>query len=225
MIFFDLDGTLIDHDYAVRKALTTMLSKQNIKTSMNEDEVYHLWNKTLENYYNLYLQGKLSHSEQRRERMKAFYNHFNVTLSDIEVEKVFYVYLSSYERNWLLYDDVLDILNSLNDRRLGIISNGALQQQANKLKKTELDDYFEILVTSQEIGIAKPNKDIFLHACTKAEVNIKDCIYIGDRWETDALGSREAGMKAIWLDRSGNYRKVRNSIDVITSLWELKGIL
>ncbi|MBS4538774.1 HAD family hydrolase [Clostridium sp. D2Q-11] len=225
MIFFDLDGTLLDHDSAVKKALIRMIKVKSIDWGYGEEEVYKVWSENLEKYYELYLKGKLSHSEQRVERMKAFYKKFDVDLSDEEVEESFNTYLEAYENNWRLYEDVIECLSNLRSSQLGIISNGYFPQQTDKLKNTGIFDLFKVIVTSNELGIAKPKREIFLHACEKAQVNVQDCIYIGDRWDADAIGSSEAGMKAIWLDRAGTYNGSKDNIEVINTLKELSPLL
>ncbi|MCP4047544.1 MAG: HAD family hydrolase, partial [Gammaproteobacteria bacterium] len=50
----------------------------------------------------------------------------------------------------------------------------------------------------------KPNPEIFNLAMQKANVEPQACIYVGDNYYDDAVGSSEAGMRALILNRFGN---------------------
>ena len=109
-------------------------------------------------------------------------------------------------------------LDALNGMRLGMISNGNADQQRRKLKATEIDQRFEIVVISSEVGIAKPDAGIFHEACRQMNVNPSDCIMVGDNWDRDVLGARLAGLRAIWLCRD---REMLGNQAGIASLYEL----
>jgi putative hydrolase of the HAD superfamily len=63
--------------------------------------------------------------------------------------------------------------------------------------------------------------------CSKSGKNIHECFYVGDRMDTDAIGSKRAGMIGIWLNRKGELipDDVRTEIMVIETLGELRGKL
>ncbi|GAB6615192.1 hypothetical protein bcgnr5391_18720 [Bacillus cereus] len=48
---------------------------------------------------------------------------------------------------------------------------------------------------------------------------MKDCYYIGDRLETDAISSIAAGMQGIWLNRDNS--QLKYDIPTICSLHEI----
>ena len=83
----------------------------------------------------------------------------------------------------------------------GIISNGDKTQQRQKLKKTGIDHYFSTVVISGDIGVSKPDPEIFLHACKLADKNPSDCYYIGDRVDIDAKAAIDEWLKGVWLNR------------------------
>lgn len=231
MIFFDLDGTLIDHDAAVKEALNDLLQVNQVRSNLSISEIYHLWQEILERNYNLYLEGKLTHEAQRLNRITDFYATFGKKVTEAEAQKLLKYYIKSYEENWRLYDDVMPCLEELNNERLAIISNGYYHQQLDKLRKTGIHEYFEFVVTSSEFGKAKPERDIFEFACQKAKVKPKHALYIGDRYETDALGSYHANMIGIWLNRSSENSIEKSTLSthegvfVISSLRELQPLM
>ena len=56
-------------------------------------------------------------------------------------------------------------------------------------------DFFKYIFTSSELGISKPDPEIFHRTVLQSNLEMKDCYYIGDRLETDAISSIAAGCK------------------------------
>lgn len=105
------------------------------------------------------------------------------------------------EENGQLYPDVIPLLERYKDTKKGIISNGDKNQQRQKLKKAGIDKYFDVVVISDDIGISKPDPEIFLHAAAAAGKDPSQCWYIGDKVDTDAKAAMDAGFTGVWLNR------------------------
>lgn len=225
MIFFDIDGTLLDYELAEKNGILDFFREHNPIFSGKEFEASKLWNQLSEQYFNQFLSNTLSFQEQQRLRMLHLFQKYGVLLTNEEADEKFSLYLSLYIENWTVYKDVVYVLDSLKQKGypLGIISNGNYEQQIEKLHRLHILHYFDPVITSSEIGVAKPNIAIFQTASMKAKCQIQDCYYIGDRLETDALSSKKAGMHGIWLDRSN--KKQQCSVLTIQSLYELIHIL
>ncbi|MBN1684708.1 MAG: HAD family hydrolase [Gammaproteobacteria bacterium] len=225
MIFFDIDDTLLDHQKAVKNALTHFNlfgrgKSRPVPTIFNK--YFNLWIQLSEKYYALYLSHQLTFQEQRRLRVQEFFLNFNIKLSNKEADEQFERFLHSYEKGWQAFDDVMPCLNQLKSLkfRLGIISNGNESQQYKKLEKLKLLDYFNPIVISEDLGVSKPDPRIFQEAAKCAQKPINECIYIGDRLESDAVGSVAAGMRGIWLNREGK-KNNNNTVVIIKTLDEL----
>jgi putative hydrolase of the HAD superfamily len=83
--------------------------------------------------------------------------------------------------------------------KLGVITNGAGQTQRRKIENAGLNsvipaDHFWI---SEEIGISKPNPDLFLLAIKKMRLLPRNCLFVGDQSEMDIAGARAAGLRAV----------------------------
>jgi FMN phosphatase YigB (HAD superfamily) len=61
-------------------------------------------------------------------------------------------------------------------------------------------------------------------SCRDAGVAWRDAVYIGDAYETDALGARRAGLHGVWLDRTQS-RRADHESRVICGLGELADLL
>ncbi len=108
--------------------------------------------------------------------------------------------------------------------QLGIISNGDKYQQRQKLRDLKIIERFEVIVISDDIGISKPNPEIFWYGCKKAKENLAKCYYVGDNLHTDAKAASEAGLKGIWLNREQEKRKDEAIIEV-SALYQLPKVI
>ncbi|MCW1237948.1 HAD family hydrolase [Bacillus pretiosus] len=220
MIFFDIDGTLLDYDTAEKNGISHFFQKYNDIFSGNELEATKLWHELSEQYFNKFLSKELSFQDQQRLRMSHLFKAYGVDLSFEKSQHRFNQYIELYKNNWTLFEDVLYTLQTLQQRghSLGIISNGDYEQQIEKLTALNILQYFKYIFTSSEIGISKPDPEIFHRAVLQSNLEMKDCYYIGDRLETDAISSTTAGMHGIWLNR--NSSQLKHDVTTIHSLHE-----
>ncbi|MGE7870146.1 HAD family hydrolase [Bacillus paramycoides] len=221
MIFFDIDGTLLDYDAAGRNGISHFFQKYNDIFLGNELEATKLWHELSEQYFNKFLSNQLSFHEQQALRMYHLFKAYEVHLSLKESKQRFNQYIELYKKNWIAFEDVLYTLQSLKQKgySLGIISNGDYEQQIEKLTALNILQYFSYIFTSSKIGISKPDPAIFQMAGLQSNFELKDCYYIGDRLETDAISSTIAGMQGIWLNRDNSQLKC--DIPTICSLHEI----
>lgn len=224
MIFFDLDGTLLDHKSSEFLGVKAFYREYKHETMHDEETFYNLWCQASDKHFNRYLKSEITFNQQRIERIKDVFSYSGIKLSDKDAEIRFATYLNKYEENWKPYDDVIPCLQELTGYKLGIISNGDLEQQSLKLERLGIKNYFVSIITAGEVGIAKPNIKLFEIACSRVNESPKDCYYIGDDLKTDIFPSREIGMHGIWLNRN-NGQLDFSDINMINSLKNLKSIL
>lgn len=102
------------------------------------------------------------------------------------------------------YPEVVDVLTTLreDDYRLGIVSNWSWNLR-ERVSQMELDGYFETIWASAYAGCNKPHPDIFEQALVEIGVSADRALYVGDNYEHDVVGARNAGIEAALLDREG----------------------
>lgn len=106
------------------------------------------------------------------------------------------------------YEDVLPGLLHLNDKLLvGSISNGNAD-----LKAIGLSHHFKVSVAAHELGVAKPDAAIFLEACRLLDVAPADAVYVGDDVLLDVQGAQRAGLRAVWMNRTGSTRHLEHAV-------------
>ncbi len=111
----------------------------------------------------------------------------------------------------VLFEDVLPALGSLRDRGLilGLISNVDSDIKPS-LEKLGLLPLLRVVVTSLDSGYVKPHPEIFKEAARRAGVSPAESVYIGDQYQIDVIGAKNAGMRGILLDRGGYFKDTIN---------------
>ena len=224
VIFFDIDGTLLDNARAERLAAGAFQRDHCGLFPESSQEFVARWGQITQRHIQRYLAGEITFQGQRRARLQELFKRHR-TIDDDEADKLFASYLKQYEENWKLFPDVKPCLKDLSGETMGIISNGDSEQQRQKLTTLGISGCFAIVVISGEIGISKPDSGIFRAACQAANESPEACWYVGDSFRTDVLGSRQVGMRGVWLNRSGNESAIDNNYVTISSLSELKAVV
>ena len=140
---------------------------------------------------------------------------------------MFAAYERAYERAWRCFDDVAEALSKLHGQRLAVLTNGEAAQQRRKLAATSIGHFFEAVVASSELGVAKPQAEAFHRACEKIGVRPNECWYVGDNLDGDAVASARAGLRGVWLNREHLARvdPLPPGVDVLVSLKDLPALL
>ena len=178
MIFFDIDGTLVDHKGAERAAALAFQKEHAVVFPEQSDEFIRRWKAVADKQLRRYFAGEVSFQEQRRARLRELFA-VHSDLTDDEANDLFSGYLKRYEEHWSLYPDVLPCFAKLEGQRLGIISNGDSQQR-DKLRKLRIAERFSVVLISGDINCSKPDAGMFHTACKAAHENSETCVYVGD---------------------------------------------
>jgi putative hydrolase of the HAD superfamily len=218
MIFFDIDGTLVDHKGAERAAALAFHMDHTERFHESPESFLDLWQSLADKHVQRYLAGQVSFQGQRRARIRDLFGDHEMT--DGEADIIFAKYLHRYEENWRLFGDVAPCLQEMTDVNLGIISNGDSQQQRAKLGTLGIASHFSTVLISGDINTAKPDCGIFAAACRAEGLRPDECVYVGDDLDVDARGSVRAGMRGIWLNRNG--KPCPDGVEMITTLRELR---
>jgi putative hydrolase of the HAD superfamily len=108
------------------------------------------------------------------------------------------------EPYWLPFEGVKEVLDELKHRSIGrgIISNWDWTAR-DVLTAAGLIDYFDHLIISSEVDCNKPDARIFNLALQSASISAGECLYVGDNYYDDAVGSRRVGMETMIINRFG----------------------
>ncbi len=156
-VLFDLDNTLFDHQASSREGLGAFMRRLGLERT---SELEQRWFEIEQACYNRFLSGEISFQDQRRERLRQFLPEAGHPPGDEEagLDKLFAVYLRSYENAWTAFPDAAPTLRRLRSlgMRVGIITNGNHEQQSMKITRIGLEPLIDVLFTSGQMGHAKP---------------------------------------------------------------------
>jgi putative hydrolase of the HAD superfamily len=131
--------------------------------------------------------------------------HLGVSVNVCELNAQWETIKSKIDDYWLPYKGISTMLDGLKQKSigLGVISNWDCTAR-DILSVAGLIDYFEPIIISCEVNCSKPDPAIFNLALQKAAISARDCIYIGDNYYDDAVGSQKVGMPALIINRFGS---------------------
>ena len=96
-----------------------------------------------------------------------------------------------------------DMVDYLKHRgyRLHVCTNGSTAEQREKLELTGLSANFSTLITSEDVGVEKPDAHFFGEALRRTGASAATTLVIGDNFDTDMLGALRAGIDAMLFNR------------------------
>ena len=107
---------------------------------------------------------------------------------------------------------------------LAVVSNAISEVPRHALRKCDLEKYFDSVTVSRDIGIRKPDPEIFRFTLSNLGIENHEAIHVGDSLKEDIKGAKDAGMKAIWVMDSDE-EIVAQPDYTIHSLQELTSLL
>lgn len=101
--------------------------------------------------------------------------------------------------------NVMNMLNALYGKvKMGIITNGLEALQQKRLENTGTTKFFETVVVSEVVGVAKPNAKIFEYAFEKiGNIDKSQILMVGDTLSSDILGANGVGIDSCWFNHTG----------------------
>ena len=162
-VFFDLDHTLWDFEKNSDLTFQKIFKKQKIELNLNDFlEVYKPLNLQ---YWRLYREEKVTKSELRYQRLKKTFDAVNYTISDVLIDEIADQYIEYLPHFNYLFDGTFEILDYLKEKYvLHIITNGFEEVQTKKMESSKILHYFDAIITSESVGVKKPNPKVFHHA-------------------------------------------------------------
>ncbi|MDA0129424.1 pyrimidine 5'-nucleotidase [Vibrio sp. MarTm2] len=217
-ILFDADETLFHFD--AFKGMQLMFSRKGVDFTEQDFAHYQTVNKPL---WVDYQDGKITADELKHTRFTEWANKLGTTTSELNS-----AFLDAMADICTMLPGAQELIESLHGKaRLGIITNGFTELQAIRLERTGMTHYFDHVIISEEVGVAKPDVGIFQYAHEKIGSPCKSKILmVGDNPHSDILGGINFGIETCWLNHSGeaNIPGIGPNYQV-ESLHELKSIL
>lgn len=235
-VLFDVDDTLVDTRGAFRHALASVAT--DYLGDVDHDELVRVWRDDVNGWYRAHTRGEMTHREQRHRRANDLHEIFGGPwLDDAAYEQWDAAFERHFRDGWAAHDDAAPVLDALDAAGVpyGGLSNAALEYQQLKLAACGLGR-LPMLVGVDTIGVGKPDARVYALACERLGVDPAEVAYVGDEFDVDPLGARDAGLGlGVWIERPGAHSRdvdglagdgvPRDGLVRIGTLADLPGVL
>jgi|GEM_PF-130368 len=191
-VLFDADETLFRFDDF--RGLKRMFSAFGVEFNEAHYKDYKTLNHQL---WVDYQNQKITIQQLKQERFHSWSERLNCSADDLNS-----AFLRAMSEICEPLDGAIDLLNHLRGQvKLGIITNGFTEWQQMRLERLCLSGHFDLLVTSEEAGVAKPNRVIFDYAFSRmGAVSPEQVLMVGDNLLSDIQGGISAGFHTCWFN-------------------------
>ncbi len=224
LLIFDADKTLYDFDATEKFALENVFRAFGLP--YKEEVHLKLFHEINKQIWAEFERKEISADELKPERFRRFFNR--IGNDEIEPKKFSDVYLSFLAKNNELLPGAKKIIHELSaDFKLVLLTNGLSFVQNFRLNSSELREYFDALIISEDVGLVKPDPQIFSLIFEELDFNDKEkTLMVGDNLSSDILGGINFGIDTCWF----NPAKKENNTDItptyeISRLYQLKSII
>ncbi len=210
-ILFDVDDTLLDFTSAAREAFSSML----VDLGLPEQEGYFL----------LY---KVCNHEAWRKTFADFKDRAGLS-KEMDPLAMNAAYMENLIRHTAPLEGALEILETLQSKkvRMGIITNGLKEVQRPRIRRVGMEKFFDVVLVSDEIGLAKP--DIRFFALAHEAMGLPDkekVLVVGDSYASDITGAKNYAFPSCWFNPHAQSLPQAEVPDFeIRSLQELIGLV
>lgn len=200
-VLFDLDDTLFDHGGCARCALEAVHTLHAPWARVPFDRVAAAHARILETLHREVVAGRLTIDEAREARFRQLLADTGADDDPAIARAAAARYRAEYIAARRAVAGAVALLEALHARMpVGIVSNNILAEQEEKLRACGLAPHVDVLVVSEEAGVAKPDPAIFQIAVERLGRRPADVVMVGDSWEADVMGARAAGITPVWFN-------------------------
>jgi putative hydrolase of the HAD superfamily len=210
-VIFDYIGTLVNC-----KGYTMDASKENLYLALAAEGFDVSKSNFLQAYDLAHEKYRVIRFEQLREVTNAVWVAealsnlgFEVTADDSRIRCALNVFFKAYVDTFELRDGAKKLLKRAGQQcKIGLISNFTHAPVIHKsLRRLGINTFFNVVVVSDEVGWRKPSPKIFDDALNRLGIRAKEAVYIGDSPIEDIKGTKEAGLKTIFVQSQFNTLK------------------
>ncbi|WP_160680138.1 YjjG family noncanonical pyrimidine nucleotidase [Clostridium sp. C8-1-8] len=223
IIIFDADETLFDFKKSERDAFKNAMLEFEIEYDENHHlKIYSEINSVI---WKEFENGIITQEKLKVERFKRLADRLNINFDEYSFAKSYMKHLANAS---FVYEDSIELVESLHKNyRLAIVTNGLKEVQNKRIKQSIISKYFEDVVISEEVKVAKPDPKIFEIALNNLNhVDKSKVLMVGDSLTSDIKGGFNFGIDTCWY----NPNKIVNRTDIeptyeISELSQLKEII
>ena len=205
-LILDIDDTLVDTDAALRTAArAAALEVWPTSNATVREGFAELFLSDPEGVFGRYTAGELRFHEMRKARIAVAAERSGLLWEARRYRRFCSGFDPAFAAAQHLFSDAMPAVEAAERWGIAVVllTNSSSPATRMKLQVLGVSDRFERVVTTDTLGVGKPDPSVFLHACELAGVAPEACVAVGDNYATDVAAARDAGLRGLWLDRSG----------------------
>ena len=202
-VLFDLDDTLHDDTTAYRSAARAVAEIVAREHQIDPQALVDAYDGAAMGFWSSLTTEHLTRAiGDERERM--WYEALRlVGIDDRELaRRAATAYVEARADVLELSPGAADVLDALRERgcKLGLVTNGFAETHHDKIDRLGLRARMDAFFLADEVGMVKPDPELFLHACRTLGSVPERTAMVGDRYERDVRGARDAGLFTVLID-------------------------
>lgn len=207
VILFDADETLFDFKRSEIEAFRNTIIEFGV--AYDEELYFNTYREINSSIWRELENGLITMEKLKVERFKRFLNKLNMDFDENDFANSYMKHLGNSS---LLLDGAVEFIEDIHNKFIiSIVTNGLTSVQENRIKKSIIAKYFKDIVISEQLGISKPNPDIFEHAIGNlGNFNKDEILMVGDNLNSDIRGGINYNIDTCWF----NPNKLENSTEL-----------
>lgn len=201
VILWDIDGTLLDFHQAERAAIRSLFQKFGL--GVCTDAMLAHYSAINAGFWRRLEAGELTKPQVLTGRFMEFFSIYGLDTGCVEDFNA--AYQLALGDTVCFYPNALETLLALKGKVLQCaVTNGTVIAQKKKLALSGLDQIFDHIFISDEVGIDKPNLAFFDAVWEKIGLFAPgEVLIVGDSLTSDIRGGNNAGIMTCWFNPKG----------------------
>lgn len=196
-VILDFDGTIIDSNFAWKKAFTNVLT--NLGLDIPKDDITITGASLKDNWDALISKYNLKIDKTFEELRSFTYNEYKKLIPGIG-----------------LIDGASEFIENLkySGAQVALATNTSWEVVDEIIKNLEIEHFFDYITTGDEVLYHKPDPEIYIKAAEKMNLEPVDCLVI-ENTEIGVRAAKEAGMKVVAISTESENSDSLSQADLV----------
>ena len=211
VLTFDCYGTLVDWESAIIRYLQPVLISHDV----------HVFDGTILEFYSEWEPLEQDAGGSYRDVLGRVMSRYGARLAFTPTKEESLGFVNAIAKA-APFDDTVESLAKLAEHfKLAIISN--TDKDLIELTLQSIPTEFSKVLTAQELGAYKPNREMMQRAFDQISPNEKRVLHVAQSRFHDILPARELGLNTVWINRSSEHASAVQGVDAKPD-WEFQNL-
>jgi uncharacterized cofD-like protein/HAD superfamily hydrolase (TIGR01549 family) len=215
----NLDNKEINKSNKIKKEekINNKINKINKTNKINQINTIYETEIILTEIYDEWIKivNKLKNSKNPKERTRQYsyeilINKYKLkyNINNNFYKKMYNVFLKKLTDEIKIMPNLNNVLELRSIYKMAVFTEDTSDLTLAKLKKLNIDNYFDLIITSDKIGEMKPSIEYYKEIFKRFDISPNECLVIGDNYEKDLKLAKELGATTIMynnFDKRADY--------------------